>query len=204
MTATDYLELMLSLLPNGQLWDDLRQPGSGVYELLSALAEEFGRVDARARQLRSEMDPRYATELLREWEDFAGLPDPCTNAKAVTLQERRAAVVSKLTYRAGQTKAFYVGLATALGYSITIIEYAPWVCGLSRLGTDTLCGGHNVRQHWRVRVHGPRVGRFRTGTSQCGIDLLTKISRAYDLECRFKRNNQGHRNLHFTYEGTRP
>lgn len=203
MTAADYLQALLDLLPNGPLWDDLRLPGSGLYELLAAIAEEFARVDTRLRRLRNEMDPRYAFELLGEWEDFAGLPDPCTHAKATTLQERRAAVVSKLTYRAGQSRAFYLGLAAALGYSITIVEYKPWVCGVSRLGTDILCGGHNVHQHWRVRVHGPRIARFRTGTSQCGIDLLTKISRAYDLECRFKRLNQAHHVLHFTYEGTR-
>ncbi len=201
MTADDYLHLLLSFLPNGELWDDLRRPGSGIYEILKAVAQEYARVDARAQDLRIELDPRYSVELLKDWEDFTGLPDPCSSGLVTTLQERQQAVVTKLTVKGGQTKQFYINLATALGYTITIVEYKPFVCGLSQCGVDQLMGGHDVRHHWRVRVTGPRVTNFRCGQSQVGIDPITKISKAEDLECRFKKMNQAHRNLHFTYEG---
>jgi len=200
-TADDYLQTLLAHLPIGRLWDDLRQPGSGVYEILASIAQEYARVDARAEALRNELDPRYTTELLNDWEAYAELPDPCALGVNTTLQERRAALVSKLTFTAGQSRAFYLSLASAMGYTITIQEYKPFVCGLSQCGVDQLLAyGHKVRHHWRVLVHGPRVTYFRCGVSQCGIDPITKISIAQDLECRFRHLNQAHRNLHFTYQ----
>ncbi len=201
LSADDYRYLLLALLPNGKLWDDLRQPGSGLYEILDACAQEFARVHARGIDLRNELDPRYTVELLPDWEAFVATPDKCSAALVTTLQERRAAMLAKLTYKGGQTKQFYLDLATSLGYSITIDEYKPFVCGLSQCGIDQLwSGGHSVRHHWTVTVHGPRVTYFRCGESECGVDPLMKYVAAEDLECRFRKLNQAHRNLHFSYE----
>ncbi|WP_026601697.1 YmfQ family protein [Methylomonas sp. 11b] len=198
--AADYLESILAHLPHGKLWDDLRLPGSGVYEILAAVAEEYARLDARADQLRNELDPRYTNELLADWEAYADLPDPCAAGINTTLQERRLALVSKLTFTGGQSRAFYLALATAMGYSITITEYQPFVCGISQCGIDQLWSyGHAIRHHWSVTVLGPRVTYFRCGESECGIDPITKWVEATDLECRFKRLNEAHRNLHFIY-----
>jgi|APLak6261664116_1056043.scaffolds.fasta_scaffold25499_2 uncharacterized protein YmfQ (DUF2313 family) len=199
--ANDYLQALLAHLPTGKLWNDLRLPGSGVHEILAAVAEEFARIHVRADQLRNELDPRYTTELLSDWEAYAGLPDPCAVGVNATLQERRLALVSKLTYTSGQSRAFYQGLATAMGYDIEITEYQPFVCGLSQCGIDALWSyGHAVRHHWTVTVNGPRVTYFRCGESECGIDPITKWVAADDLECRFRRLNEAHRNLHFIYQ----
>jgi len=200
-SAADYLQSLLNHLPNGKLWDDLRQPGSGLYEILEATAQTFGRFDAACDALRVELDPRYALQLLNDWEAFAGLPDPCAVGVADTLQTRRADLVTKLTSPGGQTPAFYIALAAAMGYSITITNYHPFVCGISQCGIDALMSyGHAVRGYWAITVLGPRVTYFRCGESECGVDPITKIDVAADLECRINRINQAHKILIFIYE----
>lgn len=122
--ASDYKIQLQALLPPGRLWDALREPGRGSDQLLAALAEEFARVDARAEALLDETDPRTVYELLAEWESFAGLPDPCV-PDGQTADERRSALIGRLTGMGGQSRQYFIDLAESLGYSITITEFRP-------------------------------------------------------------------------------
>ncbi|WP_241085114.1 putative phage tail protein [Candidatus Vondammii sp. HM_W22] len=54
----------------------------------------------RAESLLNEANPRATYELLAEWEAFANLPDTCTGS-TLTLQERRAVLVQRLTATGG-------------------------------------------------------------------------------------------------------
>lgn len=197
MTASAYLAQLQALLPLGSAWQ--RNAAATLTRLLGALAEELARVDARADDVINESDPRSTLELLADWERVCGLPDACGAELATTLQERRATVLTKLTSLGGTSKAYFLALATAMGYTIEIDEFRPFVAGLNRCG-DRLNGGHAVRYQWRVRVVGPRYTPFRAGVSQCG-DLLGKITRAEDLECKLKRLKPAHTNLIVSYEG---
>lgn len=197
LSAESYRAHLQALLPPGMAFP--RAPGAMLSKLLDALAAEFARVDARGWQLIDEADPRSALELLGDWERVCGLPDACTAELATTLQERRAAVVDRLTAVGGASKDYFIALAEAMGYAIEIDEYRPFVAGLSRCG-DVLKGGHSVRHQWRVRVTGPRYVHFRAGVSQAG-DRLGKIVRAEDLECKLKRFKPAHTHLIFSYLG---
>lgn len=197
MKAGAYLTQLQALLPPGAAWP--RDAAATLTRLLAALAEELARVDARADDAVNESDPRSTLELLADWERVCGLPDACSAELATTLQERRAAVVAKLTGLGGTSKAYFLALATAMGYTVEIDEFRPFIPGLSRCG-DRLNSGHAVRYQWRVRVTGPRYTPFRAGASQCG-DLLGKIVRADDLECKLKRLKPAHTNLIVSYEG---
>ena len=192
-----YLAATQALLPLGRAWS--RRIDNTLTKLLTAFSEEFARVDGRAVDLRNEADPRSARELLPDWERVCGLPDVCSAGLATTVQERRAAVVAKLTAQGGASKAYFISLALQLGYVIEIDEFRPFVTGLARCGAS-LNGGHTVRHQWRVRVTGPRYTAFRTGTSQAG-DMLGKIARASDLECKLKRLKPAHTRLIVSYKG---
>lgn len=196
MQAQGYLESLQSLLPPGQAWT--RQADADLTKVLRIVAGEFARIDARAQQLINESDPRTTTEMLSDWEATVGLPNKCSGL-GQTLQERRQAVVQKLTMGGGQSKAFYIELAELLGYEITIDEFRPFICGISRCG-DVLNGGHEVRFYWRVNVPDPRLTYFRTGISTCGERLMT-VQRAEDLECALNYAKPAHTELIFSYEG---
>ena len=117
-TQADYAAHLLALRPAGPAW-------APEDDHLFAAAEECARAHNRAVALVDESDPRLTTELLADWERVAGLPDACTGPLA-TLQERRAALVARLTSIGGQSRAYFIALAAALGYTVTITEYRPY------------------------------------------------------------------------------
>lgn len=196
-TSDEYLAMLQDLLPPGAAWT--REEGTALSSLLAALAGEAGRVDLSAHRLMDEEAlGSAALALLSDWERVCGLPDACSSAWATTLAERRAAVVAKLSSRGGQGGAYFRSLAATLGYSVTITEFRPFICGLNRCG-DILNGGHAVRHVWSVTVHGPRVTRFRCGEST-PPDSLAKITRAEDLECLLRRYAPAHTQLIVAYE----
>jgi uncharacterized protein YmfQ (DUF2313 family) len=91
--------------------------------LLCAIADELARVDARGDVLIDEADPRTTAELLSDWERVAGLPDTCVVVEQST-QQRRASLLQRLTSTGGQSRAYFIALAAALGIPITITEFA--------------------------------------------------------------------------------
>jgi len=197
MNEQAYLAQLQALLPPGPAWT--REPDANLTKILSAWAAELARIDARVDDLLNEADPGAARELLADWERVAGLPDPCMPA-ASTLEERRNRLVQQLTAVGDQSRAFYLGIAEALGYrGVTIEEFRPFMCGHSRCG-DGLNGDAKVRFYWRVRVPAARVAWFRAGTARCG-DSLGAFRRAEDLECIFRRIDTRHTEVIFSYEG---
>ncbi|WP_299374822.1 putative phage tail protein, partial [uncultured Kiloniella sp.] len=194
-----YVSHLQRLLPQGMAWP--REQLSSLTKLISGMAGELTRVHNRAFNLIEEADPRTSIELLPDWERVTGLPDSCSAGIATTFQERRSAVVNKLNERGGQSVPYFQGIAARLGYSIELIEYKPFIFGISQLGIKTLDGPDDVRFSWRVNVTEPRVTWFRMGVSELGIDPLAKIDRAEDLECRLHKLKPAQTNLYFGYQG---
>ncbi|TVO57516.1 YmfQ family protein [Denitromonas halophila] len=191
-----HADLLRRLLPPGAI-----DPNA---ELLGAEADAEGaRLDAAqlaASALHDEADPRNTLALITDWERVAGLPDKCSAALATTLQERRAALVARIAGGGGASRAYFMGVAERLGYSVEIEEYRPFICGISQCGVQAL-NPAQMRFVWRVRLAGPRVTYFRCGESQVGTDPLLKITRAEDLECTFQRLKPAHTRLFVSYEG---
>lgn len=115
MSADDYRQNLQALLPHGPAWP--RESNSVLTKLLTGLAQELARIDARSSELLSETDPRQTFEMLSEWERMAGLPDECwLPSSGSSVDYRRAALLMRLTGRGGQDAAYYIALAEALGY----------------------------------------------------------------------------------------
>lgn len=195
-TEDGYLKEQQQLLPMGHAWS--REESSVITRLLRGLALTWAKAHNRALNLLREANPYTTFELLTDWERALGLPDECSKGLADTLQERRANVAAKYLDEGRQDIAYYYELAKSLGYEITIIEYRPFIPGISRCG-DRLNGGHDVRYEWTVKVHGPRVILFRCGAST-PPERLGVIRRAKDLECRIRKNAQAHSYPIFDYE----
>lgn len=123
LRTSDYLQQLQALLPPGPAWP--RDDDATLTRLLHGLASELARVDGRAWQLVEEADPRSTAELFLDWERVAGLPDVCAEAFGgeQTLAQRRTALIARLVTVGGQSPAYFIGLAAALGYAITITEF---------------------------------------------------------------------------------
>lgn len=165
--------------------------------LLKAMAEELSRIDVRAvRDLLNEVDPQRTNELLADWERVCGLPDPCLGTTG-TLSDRRENVINKLSSRGGQSAAYFIQVAAAIGFTITITNSFPqFKAGISKAG-DPLTNGPWIYA-WAVNTpEADIVDGFRAGHSAAGDPLST--SRADALECVITRLKPAHTVVIFNY-----
>jgi len=137
LTEADYLQQLRQLLPPGPAFDLELQPD--LAQLLAALAPELGRVDGNNAGLLLELNPATATVLLPDWEAYLGLPDVCVVPGSQTLEERRQAVITKLTATGAPQLSYYRKLGTQVGISVDIQEFRPARVGLTSVG-DFLYG----------------------------------------------------------------
>lgn len=188
----DYAQALAGLLPTGPAWP--REPESTLQKFLLALAAELARIDGRATVLVYEADPRTASEMLADWERVAGLPDPCVEA-AQTVVARRQALLGRLTSSGGQSRAFFILLAAALGYTVTITEFKTLAAAISA-GIPYV--GDSWANTWRVNVpETVAVREFRAGAGSAGEALRTWGNEV--LECQFQRMKPAHTSVLFAY-----
>ncbi|WP_126456740.1 YmfQ family protein [Sulfuriflexus mobilis] len=192
-SAKHYLNQLKAQLPRGMLWDSLREEGNDFSELLAVSAAELARIEARAEDLLDEADPRTTYELLPEHEKEAGLPDTCTT-QADTLQERRDALVAKLTSVGGQSRQYFIDIAAALGYTITIAEAKASQFGKSY---GDLYNGVGWRFVWYVDAPTETVRPRRFGQSGYGEPYRDWGNE--QLECLINRLKPAHTKVYFRY-----
>lgn len=216
---------LMTLLPRGAVWP--REAGSVLSRTMRALVGIVERwADDAATFLLIEAFPPSSALLLTDWERVLGLPEPCFPV-AQTIAERRAAVREKLQRRPGaQSLAYFIEIARRLGYhvvdpgyaglalelpadvsrhpQVSIREYRPFMCGVSRCG-DRTWGVMHQRQrfYWTVRISDPRLTWFRAGRGggRAGTDPMVRIRRADDLECVINRLKPAHTLALFDYRG---
>ncbi|ENP2423915.1 YmfQ family protein [Klebsiella pneumoniae] len=177
-STDDYLKALQALIPSGRAWT--RDKNAVQTAVLRALARSFQRSDNDAQALLSGAFPKTATIMLTDWENTLGLPDDCSIGEVDAIAKRQAAIVSKLISTGGQSKAYFIGIAKALGYNITIKEYRQARAGLSVCG-DRL-NGDEWPFVWLVEAEDTTISYARAGLSYCGDPLRSWGSR--QLECR--------------------
>lgn len=195
-TAT-YLRMLQDALPRGLAWT--RREDATLTKLLTAMAEEFARVQVRADALLAEADPRMTLELLRQWEDALGLPDPCINSPRNSIVIRRNAVVSRLSSEGGQSVAFFVALAASLGFTITatdIIEYREFKCDVSTV--DTPLYSEDWMFVWEVHAPVATPTFFRAGVFAAGEPIVTFGNDP--LTCAFEKAKPAHTKVLFVFD----
>ncbi|UAN52927.1 YmfQ family protein [Serratia sp. JSRIV002] len=191
--AESYSQALQSLIPLGLAWP--REPGAVQAAVIRALATSFQRSDSDAISLLNGGFPSTATILLPEWEKSLGLPDDCSIGEVDTIAKRQAAVVSKLISTGGQSKSYFIGIARALGYNITIKEFRQARAGLSVCG-DGL-NGDDWPFVWLVEAEETTISYARAGMSYCGDPLRSWGNR--QLECRMNALSPSHTIVKFGY-----
>jgi len=192
----NYLRLLQRLLPTGRAWT--RDIDSRLTQLMHGEAEELARIDARSEDLKRERDTRRTLELITEHENDFALPDICTDP-AETITERRNVLHTKLITLGQQDKTYFINLAAALGYTITITEHRPFWVGYSYVGDPV--GDQNVIFHWTVSSsYGAETIYFVVGSGAVG-DPLVRYPSLTLLECTINKYKPGHTTVDFIYTG---
>lgn len=134
-------------------------------------------------------------EGLADWERVLALPDPCLVGETQTIRQRVQAVVSKWQGTAGQSQAFFIALAEALGYRISISVFRPAFAGSARAG-DAINGG--VWDFaWRVNAPAVSVSIAVAGLTGAGDPLAAWGNQL--LECRLNQLKPAESILIFAY-----
>lgn len=190
----EFVHATYGLLPSGRAWN--RDRGSLQGAFWGAHADIQADVHARAAELSEiESDEAQTTELLPDFERAYGLPDPCLPLGA-TLQQRRGALVARIIQGGGQSRGYFIAVAAALGFTITIDEFTPMRAGLMQAGDR--CRGPAWRFVWQVNVLGAgSVTRFRAGASAAG-EKLTTIENT-SIACLLNRLKPAHTLILFNY-----
>lgn len=185
MQHKDILKLLFPVEIEGVFDDDLAIEGKHL---------DSAQVDAE--KLLSDIFPDTASSSIADWERlYEIVPDPDS-----TLQARRSEVVRKFKERLGLSRQFYINLAQLYGWTITIDEFWPFMCGWNQTGE--MLYAENAKWCWRVNVSRTPIYRFRVGESFAG-ERLTWWPANTALEALITDLKPAHTAVVFNYEDLR-
>ncbi|MFU0923317.1 YmfQ family protein [Kluyvera sichuanensis] len=192
-SQNDYAYALSALLPRGRAWP--RASDTVQAAVLRALGSSYQRSDNDADNLIKGAFPPTATSMLSEWESTLGLPDDCAIGEIGGISDRQRSVVSKLISNGGLNRDYYIGVASALGYTITITQFRPAMSGMSACG-DAL-NGDEWPFTWKINAPETNFKYTLSGASYCGDPLASWGNK--QLECAINNIAPSHLNIIFSY-----
>ena len=180
--ADDYGQALVRLGPRGLIWRT--DPASIYVETLRALAPTYERSTAAAAHVLLETSPATTLDLLPEWEASLGLPDECSPPDQ-TLQQRQAAVRAKWGGRGGLTADYFIEMAAALGFTITITEFTPYVADMPCDEPDLDASWAHA---WEVTIVAPDVALYFSADISTAEEPLVTYVGVDELICRIQDN----------------
>ncbi len=163
--------------------------------VMRALAQSYQQSDDSAVALLEGAFPATATIMLTDWENTLGLPDDCAIGENDSIALRQKAVLSKLFSTGGQSVAYFIGVAKALGYDIIVTVYRQARAGMSVCG-DAL-NGENWPFTWLVTAPETTISYAQAGQSYAGDPLRSWGNKR--LECRLTKLAPSHTIVKFGY-----
>ncbi|WP_241300461.1 YmfQ family protein [Burkholderia stabilis] len=191
-TAANFLKALQGLMPRGRVWP--RASDAVQTQVLSGLAPSYERQTARANYLLTDAFPPTAYELLPEWEETLGLPDPCAGP-APTIPQRQSQVVARFVGGGGPSIADLIQFAANLGYPITITQFVEARAG--QLTAGGASAGTAWSFTWQVNAPLNTIVFARAGAMAAG-DALASWGNSV-LECELRAVAPAHTILIFAY-----
>lgn len=193
VTFASWVSSLQALLPPGE--GLTREPGSVLTRVLQALAALFLTAQSRLEDLLVQADPRHATTMIADWERLLGLPDKCTPA-GQQLTGRRRMAYQRLVELGGQSRQYFIGLATLLGEpNVTITEFPRFVCTGH---CNTPLSGTADQFYWRVNIPRPADNLVQMNCNSACNSALQEYTPSV-IECAFNSRKPAHTNVTFAY-----
>lgn len=95
--------------------------------------------------------------------------DICSIFDRLSIPERISALVAKVLMQGGQSRAFFIALAAALGYTITITELTPQT---TEFDTEVAVADEQYRFIWQVNA---ALYALRELTTESGTEMPTAV-----------------------------
>jgi uncharacterized protein YmfQ (DUF2313 family) len=179
LTVADFAQKFQDHLPQGEIWS--RDPSAFQSQVILSLLGTYQRLSARDSNLLVDSFPTSTVELITEWEATLGLPDSCTPLNP-TFAQRLAAIAARIAAQGGQSVPYFISVAAALGFTITITEFT---------------GSTALAYQWRINSALNTITYFRAGQSVAG-DALAAWGNS-QLECVMRKIAPAHLTLLFGY-----
>lgn len=192
LTSDDFLRAFQGLLPRGAVWP--RDPDALQTKVFRGLSSIYAQNTARANNLLIDAFPGTTFELLPEWEETLGLPDPCAGV-GPTIEARRAQVIARLAAVGGQSIAYFTQLAANLGYSVTITQFAPFAFGQASF--DDALNGPDWAFAWQVNAPSYSIRYFAFGPGVFGEPFASWANNV--LQCEISAYAPAHTIPLFNY-----
>lgn len=126
-TRQHYTAAFLSLLPSGPIWS--RALNGIITRLASVWVQPIKRNGDRAANLLTDAFPATTQELLPEWQNTLGLPDP-VQPSGQTLEQAQGQVVARLVGSQATSIPELEALAKTLGYTVTFTPQTAFYFGM--------------------------------------------------------------------------
>lgn len=169
--------------------------GAAISAEIEAAGAQLDAAQAITEALLIEIDPRTADLMLDDWERVYGLPDGCSYI-GDSIEQRRAALLAKVSDSGGLSKRYFLQLAEQLGYRDTSIStFVPSNCEMS---CEMALRDERFRFVWTVNL--PHQGDNHA-ISRAGMRCDARID-SYKfgaLECQLMRLKPAHTQVVFTY-----
>jgi uncharacterized protein YmfQ (DUF2313 family) len=162
---------------------------------LSAVGKQLDDAQLNAEQLQAEMFPSSCTVSLPDWERVYALPDPCVTIEQ-SLEQRRAALESKVNAKGGQSIPYFIDLAERMGYPDATVEEFPMFTCNSAMG-DAL-NSEDDGFYWQLNLPAATGGVFFF-TCNSAIDSPLQSWGDEAIECRVRKNKPAYTNVIFAY-----
>lgn len=170
--------------------------GEALSAEIEAVGVQLDVAQAITEALLIEIDPRTTDLLLDDWERVYGLPDGCSDI-GQSIEQRRAALLAKVSDSGGLSKRYFLQVAEELGYRDTsITTFVPSNCEMT---CEMPLRGERFRFLWTVNLPHQNDNHivFRADT-RCDSRLDSYAFGA--LECQFMRLKPAHTQVIFTYK----
>ena len=190
LSAEAYARHVKALLPVGAAWS--LEATSTLSKLLTGMGEELARVDGRGVTLIDESDPRTVLETLEDWERVLALPDACVSGEQ-SVNQRRAAVTARVIALGAQTPAYFIAIAAALGFAVTITEFSPYDV---EDHCDAFIYGDAWAYAWQVNA---AIGDSGELSVDDPVDEALTWWANTSLECALRKLTPAHTYLLFSY-----
>ena len=118
-TQTQQADTLSQYLRDDSLHEAKNRDGSTLRKILLGLASEWLNFRSKINEVYNEYNPKTATKMIEEWEQFVGIPDDCIPV-ASTIEQRRLNVLLKLAGINATTEKQFKNVASILGYNIEV------------------------------------------------------------------------------------
>ncbi len=142
---------------------------SNLKTLFETMGQALLNVDTAASQELDDIFPDKAGAYLADWERVLGLPLP--GLENLPTAQRLGMVKNWLNIDPLSNASFFINIAAAAGYTITITEFAPFRAGAGRAGESISFGSYSYL-YFQVNAPAATSIIFKAGGSAAGERLV--------------------------------